>query len=164
MPSSFFSRLKPSWWPRSRTSRALEWERHFHEGVQAFQKEDLAEAERAFAAALRDADRFPPDDPRLGVSLDNLSSLYRLQGKHAQAESLCLRALRTKEHLYGPTHPNVASTLKDLAEIARALGKPEEAQRFQRRALDILERAIGPDFTELDASLRSSKILRDEDT
>src|SRR5262245_27122842 len=109
--------------------------------------------------ALSEAEGFPPGDIRLTVTLDNLTSVLRLEGKNAEAAPLCERTLAIKEQVFGPESPNVASTLKDLAEIHRQLGHPEEAAAYHRRAKAILEKAIGPDLEELEESLRRSPLL-----
>src|SRR5437870_3439958 len=109
-----FLRLR---WLRSRTGRALAWEKHFHAGMRALQAGRLEEAERAYARALHEAEWFAAGDPRLSVSLDHLAALYRMRGRYREAEPLCLRTLILKERAFGPASPNVAGTLKDLVEI-----------------------------------------------
>lgn len=149
-------------WLRSPAARTRAWEERFQAGVAALREEDLPRAERALAQALNEAEGFPPGDVRLTVTLDNLASVLRMEGKNAEAAPLCERTLAIKERHFGPESPNVASTLKDLAEIHRRLGNAEQASVYQRRAMAILEKAIGPDFEELEESLRRSHLLGDD--
>ena len=40
-----------------------------------------------------------------------------LQGKHAEAEAMYLRAIGIEENVLGPDHPEVAATLSNLAGL-----------------------------------------------
>ena len=44
-------------------------------------------------AALKEAEEFGPEIPRLATSLNNLAGLYRSQGKYAEAEPLYQHSL-----------------------------------------------------------------------
>ena len=153
---STLGRLFSFRWLRTRASLTAAWEHRFHEGMIGFQEGRMADAERAYEAALDEADAFPPGDPRLTATLSTLARVYCLQGKYDLAEPLCRRALAIKEKTLGPAHSDVAATLKDLVDILRAQGKTEEAEPLYRRALAILERAIGPEFSELAESIARS--------
>jgi len=157
------SRLLSFGWLRSRAARTLAWEKHYHAATQAYRDGRMAEAVGECVLAVREAEWFDEGDMRLVVSLSTLASLYRFQGRDAEAEPLCLRVLALKERSLGPEHPNVAATLKDLVEIYRALGKTAEAESCHARAFAILERAIGPDLPELSESLSNSAILGPEE-
>lgn len=145
-------------WLRTQGARTLGWEGHFHAARTAYQEGRLPEAEREFAAALRDAEWFPPGDMRVVVSLSSLAGLYRFSGRTREAEPLCLRALALKERSLGPDHPDVAASLGDLVDVYRAQGKTAQADACYRRALAILEEAIGGDLPELSESLEKSGI------
>ena len=43
-----------------------------------------------------------------------------LQGKYAEAESLCLRVIDKEETRLGPDHPSIASQLNNLASVLEA--------------------------------------------
>jgi hypothetical protein len=45
------------------------------------------------------------------------AELYRVQGRHADAEPLYKRALAIEEKAHGPSHPDVATLLDNLADL-----------------------------------------------
>ncbi len=51
------------------------------------------------------------EHPHVATSLNNLTELYRAQGRHADAEPLLKRSLAIDEKALGPEHPNVATGL-----------------------------------------------------
>ena len=70
-------------------------------------------------------------------SLDNLSCLYRAQGRYTEAEPLCLRALAVSEQQLSQDAPKVAGILDNLALLYAAQGKYAEAEPLYLRALAI---------------------------
>ena len=85
-------------------------------------------------------------------SLNNLASIYFLQGKFAEAEPLYKRSLTIWEKALGPDHPNVAASLNNLAELYYDQGKYSEAEPLFNRSLAIRERALGPDHPNVAAA------------
>ena len=69
------------------------WEKYNRAGIEAARRGNYAEAEKQWSAALQEAEKFGPEDPRLAQSLGNLGVVYRFQGKYAEAEPLSKRAL-----------------------------------------------------------------------
>src|SRR5439155_14372271 len=104
----------------------------------------FAEAEKAYLTALKEAEHFPDEDPRLSLSLNNLGFLYYDQGRYGEAEPLYLRALDLRERFLGPEHPDVAATLNNLAELYRARARHAKAEPLYLRALAIREKVYGP--------------------
>lgn len=74
------------------------WEKYNEAGSAAYSEGDYAEAEKQLKAALKKAEEFGPDDPRLATGLNNLALLYKAQGRYAEAERLEVRtkAIRGK--------------------------------------------------------------------
>lgn len=121
------------------------WEERHQAGLTAYRGVDFPEAEKQFKAALTEAEKLPPDDWRLTLTLSNLAEVYRLQSKHSQATPYFKRLVEISEKSFGPDHPNVAAHLNNLAGNYRAQGKLAEAEPLYRRALDIWEKSLGPD-------------------
>ncbi len=69
-------------------AQAEQWQGHMVAGDQAYQQGNYPEAEKQLVAALKEAEGFGPQDPRLATSLNELALLYRAQGKYAEAEPL----------------------------------------------------------------------------
>ena len=61
--------------------------------AEAYLQGDYTEAEKQFAAALKEAEQFAPKDPRLATGLNSLAEVYRAQGRYAEAEPLYKRSL-----------------------------------------------------------------------
>ncbi len=80
-------------WPAQASAQGGQWNTLNAAGIEAYQRGGYAEAEKHLAAALKEAEGFGPQDPRLATSLNNLAELYRAQGRYAEAEPLHKRAL-----------------------------------------------------------------------
>ena len=129
------------------------WEEYMEAGYWAYQDGRSAEAEELFLAALQQAERFGPEDPRLATTLDNLADLFHTQGRDAESQRLYQRALRSAEEALGPEHPRVAGILNHLAGLYADQDGFTEAEPLYRRALAILETARGPDHPDVVQSL-----------
>ncbi|MCH6577531.1 MAG: tetratricopeptide repeat protein, partial [Proteobacteria bacterium] len=124
------------------------WQSHMDAGVQAYQQGNYPEAEKQLVGALKEAEEFGPQDPRLATSLNNLAELYRAQGRYAEAEPLYKRALAIDEKALGPEHPDVATNLNNLAALYDDQGRYAEAEPLHKRALAIYEKALGPEHPD----------------
>ncbi len=66
---------------------------HFQElGKQAYAQGNYSEAEKQFTLALREAEKFEPDDWRVLAALSNLAAARTLLGRYRAAEDLFERA------------------------------------------------------------------------
>lgn len=141
---------------------AARWEKASAKASEALQQGRYTEAETLWEAALKDAENFPPEDPRLVVSLKNLAQLYDDQKKAAEAEPLYQRLLAIEEKILGPDHPDVATTLYGLAKLYQAQGKYAEAEPLYQRALAIRDGVLGPTHPDVVVILESyAALLRD---
>jgi len=91
-----------------------------------------------YQAAIQDAERFEPEDPRLAGSLYRLAELYREVGEDTEAEPLLRQALEIQERALGPAHPQVALTLSSLMFLYRNQGNEPEAEAAAARVHGIL--------------------------
>ncbi|HET8841291.1 MAG TPA: tetratricopeptide repeat protein, partial [Ktedonobacteraceae bacterium] len=57
------------------------------------------------------------ENPDTATTLNNLASLYRSQGRNAEAEQLYMKALAIREKVLGPTHPDLANSFSHLASL-----------------------------------------------
>jgi tetratricopeptide (TPR) repeat protein len=138
---------------------AARWEQDSAKASEAFQQGRYAEAETLWKSALKDAESFLPEDPRLVVSLKNLAQLYDDQKKSAEAEPLYQRLLAIEEKRLGPDHPDLATTLYHLAKLYQAHGKSAEAEPLYQRALAIRDRVLGPTHPDVIMILESYATL-----
>jgi tetratricopeptide (TPR) repeat protein len=121
------------------------WGKYQDSGWAAFKEKNYTDAEIQFLNALKEAENFPNDDPRLRLTLNNLAETYREQKKYSEAEPFFRRVLERDERVLGPEHPNVAASLNNLANNYRVLGKYAEAEPLYKRALEIWKRILGPE-------------------
>ena len=137
------------------------WAKYMDAAKAAFDRGQYAEAEKQFKAALKEAEKFGEEDPRLGISLSRLGNVYRAEKRYAEAEPLYRRALAILEKALAPEHPFVATPLNNLAELYRTQGRYAEAEPLYKRALAIREKALGPKHPHVAQSLENyAKLLR----
>src|SRR4051812_30791642 len=120
-------------------------------GQDAFRQGHYVEAERLFAAALRDGEAASLDPIPLAVRIEKLATVRKRLGQYADAEALWRRALALRE----AAGPDVgrAADLDDLADVAALQGRYDEAESLAARSMSIKEAALGPDHPSLAASL-----------
>jgi len=85
------------------------------------------ELRRDIAAAEAASGR---DSPALAPKLVDLASLLYAQGRYAEAEAACSRALTIAQRALGPRDPETVRTTKQLAMIYRAQGRSREADEL----------------------------------
>ena len=110
------------------------WESLIADGETAYQAGRYAEAEKLFLAALKEAEEFGGQDPRLATSLNNLALLYKSLGKYAQADPLLRRALTIQEKALGTEHSQVATVFENYAVLLHRLNRDAEADKMEARA------------------------------
>ncbi len=127
-------------WPVHAFAQGGQWNTLNAAGIEAYQRGDYAEAEKQWSAALKEAEGFGPQDPRLATSLNDLAGLYHDQGRYAEAEPLYKRSQAIWEKTLGPEHPHVATNLMNYAALLRKTGRSAEATRMEARAKAIRAR------------------------
>jgi tetratricopeptide (TPR) repeat protein len=89
----------------------------------------------------------------VGLSLNNLSDVFRDQGDYEQAKLHHQRALQVREKALGADHFDVAASLNNLGNVFRDQGEYEQAKLHYQRALQIWEKALGADHPDVAHSL-----------
>ena len=110
------------------------WDFYMQAGQDAYDRGDYDIAETHWLTALKEAESFGPQDPRLGTSLDRVATLHQAQGNYAEAEPLYKRSLAIREKTLGPEHPNVAQVLENYAGLLRETNREDEAAKMEARA------------------------------
>jgi len=110
------------------------WETYIKAGIEARDRAEYAKAEKLYRAALREAEAFGPQDPRLATSLNNLGLLYATQGKYAEAMPLLKRALAILEKVLGPKHPNTMTARENYAGLLKKLNEAVGPQKPEVQA------------------------------
>jgi tetratricopeptide (TPR) repeat protein len=117
------------------------WQQSYDAGRDAYGRADYGQAQKLFAAAVDEAERFGDRDPRLGRSLNDLAAAYAVQGNYADAEPLYQRSLAILEKAYGPDNLIVAIALRNYADLLQATNRGAEAAQLQARASAIQQKA-----------------------
>ncbi len=124
------------------------WRRLMDEGRAAGLRGDYPSAGVAFESAVREAEAFGPDDPRLATSLLNLARAKARQGSVTDAEPLARRALAIREKVLDPEHPDVGEALGLVGGILGERKIYPEAEHLLRRSLAILDKTLTPQHLE----------------
>ena len=98
----------------------------------------------------------------MALALNNLATLYKSQGRYAEAEPLLKRALAIRERALGLDHPDVGLAHNNLAELYRQQGRYAEAEPLLKRALAIFEQALGRDHPAVATSLNNLAALHQD--
>lgn len=75
----------------------------------------------------------------------SLGTVFRLEGRYAEARAAHQRALELRVDALGSEHPSVAGSLTNLGNVLRTEGDLAQAQAMQAEALGLFEKALGPD-------------------
>jgi tetratricopeptide (TPR) repeat protein len=95
------------------------------------------EAETVLRTALAAAEKLPPKDIRLAVTLLNLGSVCQSLGRPATAGKFYERSLSAWERSLGADHPSLARPLSALLALSVENGFYAKAERLQRRYMTL---------------------------
>ena len=118
-----------------------------------------AEAMLTEALAVMDRHGDQADNLELALSINELASVYRRQGKYDLAEPLYERALNIRMAALGPEDPEVARSYNSLAILNWNRGNYAEAERLYKQALDLWEKAYGSDHSDVAKGLNNLALL-----
>lgn len=115
----------------------------------------FADAEKAFADALKEAESFGERDPRLAESLDNLAGLMKSQKRFADSEKLYQRSFDVRKRNLVAGDPLVAFSLANLIGVYSAEGKHAEAAKLYQSEKSVSQfvEAIKCEYCEARESL-----------
>ncbi len=130
------------------------WKAAVDAGNDAYARGRDVEAEGLFLEALKEAELFGDDDPRLALSLNNLAAVYHTQGKYTMAEPLYARSLDIKIRVFGEDHAEVALNVHNIAVLYSARRMYPVAEKHYKRALEIKTRLYGQHSPELLSTLK----------
>jgi tetratricopeptide (TPR) repeat protein len=103
-----------------------------------YQNGDIKHATELYEAALREARKLDPRDPRLGDSLFRLGALKYEQGDYKDAEPLLKQAFECFDDTNDPNSISHSAKMKnlvrDLIDVYKQLDKHKEADLLRKRA------------------------------
>ena len=121
---------------------ATGWEQHVEACRRRVVLGDAAGAEKAFAAALAEAEALGPDSAGLAACLTILAQIRTQQRDHASAELLFRRALEVRERAPEFDHTGVIQILGHLATLHNARADYDEADALLTRALTLADKFL----------------------
>ncbi len=119
------------------------WRELLTEAQRAAGSHQLAEAEQAYMKALHEAERFGPEDWRVGTTLQGLGDVYRTEKKFSEAVSTLQRALTIAGKNNEDDTAEVAGVRYDLGGALLDAGRPADAVMQARRALNSYQSVYG---------------------
>ena len=128
-----------------------EWERLMAAGAEASAKAKHETARQLYEQAVKLAERFGPEDVRLGRSLFRLGHFVSFLNSSAAAEPLTERALAILGKNLGAQDAEVLECVNELAGIYFIQGNHAAAEPLQERYLKAREQALGLAHTEVAA-------------
>ena len=84
-----------------------------------------------------------------------IASLYRQQGRYAEAEPLVMRSLSIQKQQLGQDHPDAAESLNHLALLYHYQGRYGEAETLYLQSLEIKGQQLGDDHPDVAVSLHN---------
>ncbi len=111
--------------------------------LQAAARQNYAQAEAAFVAAVRELELIGPNDPRLGPTINSLGLVYRAENKLPDAEKAFRRAAEFIDKGGNPASIDVANSNLNVGSVLVAEGKYNLAEPFLQRALKIYQKQLG---------------------
>lgn len=133
----------------------MDWQELMDAGNKAFEKRRLADVERLYGEAIKEAVKFADDDPRLAYTYNNYAALCHSQGKFAFAENYYQKAMAINEKNCGKESLEVAQNLHNLAIVYSAKLKYDEAEQLYQMSLAIKEKHLGTEHKDLLSNLKN---------
>jgi len=121
------------------------WQSSFLAALNAASAKDYAKAEQLFAKTIAVAERLPPGDARLGLTLNTLGLVYKEEKKYAEAEKVLQRSLEILEKASGPESLDAGNVNYNLASVLLASGHGESALPHILKCRPIYLKILGPD-------------------
>jgi len=129
------------------------WKTLVMQALTAAGAEDFSKAEQLFQRSLHEAERFGPNDPRMGTTLNSLGLVFKAEKRYADADSAFRRSLAILEKSYGPGSIDAANINFNIAAGLIEQGKQPAALPFLDRSLSVFQQQLGPQ------SLKSAAVL-----
>lgn len=121
------------------------WTELVQRGTAAHDADDLALAEQAFDASVKEARTFGQETLRLATSYENLGVVLHEEGRADQAVKAHGEALRIRKDRLGPRHELIATSLNQLGRAQALRGDHDDAVANVLRALAMQRRLELPD-------------------
>ena len=119
------------------------WEHDMDIALQAAARQDYAQSETAFLAAVKELESINPGDPRLGPTINSLGLVYRAENRLPQAEAAFRRAATYIEKSNAAESIDVANSNLNVGSVLVSEGKYNLAEPFLQKAFRIYQKQLG---------------------
>jgi tetratricopeptide (TPR) repeat protein len=119
------------------------WEHDMDTALQAAARQDYAQSEAAFLAAVKELESMNPGDPRLGPTINSLGLVYKAENRLPLAEAAFRRATAYVEKSNSAESIDVANCNLNVGSVLVAEGKYNLAEPFLLKASRIYRRQLG---------------------
>jgi tetratricopeptide (TPR) repeat protein len=124
---------------RTPSAEERSWSQQVDAGDIAFEQQLFPQAEAAYREAVRAAQGFQPQDPRLSAAQLRLGAVLQVQGRLEDAEPVLQAAVASRERAMGPNDPGVAEPLALLARLHHEQQRYAEAEAGLRRIITLCQ-------------------------
>jgi hypothetical protein len=131
-------------WPIAAAAQSPGWEEQLAAAERAWGRGQVADAERRYLDAVKQAEVFGDSDLRFARSLSELGLFYREQGRTREAAPILHRALSVTEKAVPPDDPRLVAPLNNAGAAWLQQGLAADAEPVFRRALPSRRRSSAP--------------------
>ena len=118
------------------------WEVFFRCGKEAMEEGDLKDAELQLNRALKSAEKYGDEDPRLANIHNALGELYGRQESYEKAEEHYRKVITIWEKAFGENYSGLMDVLGKYAGIITQLNRADEADAVYNRIEAIRNRQM----------------------
>jgi hypothetical protein len=93
------------------------------------------------------------EHPDTLLSMGNLASTYRNQGRWKEAEELELQVIEMRKRVLGVEHPETLLSMNNLAFAWKSGGRDREALALMEECIQLRTRVLGPHHPHTASSL-----------
>lgn len=130
--------------PSASAATETTWNSYYDQGMDAFSRQSLAQAEQLFRQALSLAEHQSKNPTDIEQCMLKLADTLTLRDKTSEAQRLYSTLLDILIKRYGKNSPQIAPVLLALGSIQESEGDHSNAMDYYQRALQINEKHYGP--------------------
>lgn len=130
------------------------WNKYTEAGAKAYEANNYGQAEKMFALALKEAEKFGPNDIRLATSLTNVGVIANFRGNPSKAEPLFEHAIKIKQKVLGPDNPDVVSAVCKLCQFYISRNNYAKADNLAQKIITFGNRKV-QELNQVQASFKT---------
>jgi hypothetical protein len=100
--------------------------------------------------------------PSTLISMANLASTYRNQGRWEEAEKLLVQVMETRKTKLGADHPSTLTSMNNLAWTWHGSDRRDQAIELMESCVRLRQRILGPEHPHTRSSVSALKSWQEE--